>query len=552
MSRIIHGLNELIHRRGYLADDDLRALAERLGEPLYRLEGVASFYPHFRRTPPPRVAVSLCRDVSCRLAGGAGWCARAREALAGREGVEVREVSCLGRCDGAPAAAVNEHPVTLGPRGDGRDHLDLGPLLAAVDAPPSPHAPQEPIASPRPWASDPYKSPADRYGVLARLLAEGLDADAVIATLKASGLRGMGGAGFPTGLKWELVRKERELPKVVICNADESEPGTFKDRVILEELPHLVIEGMAIGGLVTGAERGIVFIRHEYGRERVALERAVEEARRRGVLGASVLGSGRKFELEVFVSPGGYILGEETALLECLEDRRGEPRNKPPFPGQKGLFGKPTLINNVETLSVVPAILADGPDAWKARGAPGYGGLKFIALSGDVTHPDVYQVPMGTTISELVALAGGVRGGHAVYAIAPGGASSNFLRADALDAPLDFKAIADRGSMLGSGAVLIVAEGADLVDLATNVVTFFRNESCGKCVPCRVGSEKAVQILEQAVAGRGSKRHLARLPELGETMTETSICGLGQVALSPFLSVLKAFPEEVLARFVEE
>jgi NADH:ubiquinone oxidoreductase subunit F (NADH-binding) len=551
VSGIIHALNELIHQRGYLADEDLRALAERLREPLYRLEGVASFYPHFRRTPPPRVSVALCRDVSCRLAGGAGWCARAKEALAGREGVEVHEVSCLGRCDGAPAAAVNEHPVTLGPLEAGRDQVDLGPLLAAVDAPPSAHAEQAPTATPRAWASDPHATPADRYGVLARLLAGGLDADAVIATLKASGLRGMGGAGFPTGLKWELVRKEADQPKVVICNADESEPGTFKDRVVLEELPHLVIEGMVIAGLVTGAERGIVFIRHEYAKERVALARALADARARGVLGESVLGSGRRFALEIFVSPGGYILGEETALLECLEDKRGEPRNKPPFPGQKGLFGKPTLINNVETLSVVPVILAGGADAWKARGVRGYGGLKLIALSGDVERPGVYQVPMGTTIGELVALAGGVRGGRAVYAVAPGGASSNFLRADALDAPLDFKAIADRGSMLGSGAVLIVAEGADLVDLVANVVTFFRNESCGKCVPCRVGSEKAVQILEQAVAGRGSRRHLALLPELGEAMTETSICGLGQVALSPFLSVLKAFPDEVRARFVE-
>jgi len=548
VSGIIHALNELIHDRGYLAEGDLRALADRMRLPLYRLESVASFYPHFRRTPPPRVAVSLCRDVSCRLAGGAGWCARAREALAGQEGVEVREVSCLGRCDGAPAAAVNERPISL--LKDGA--LDLAPLLAAVAAPPSPHDLPEPTAAPRRWAGDPYATPADRYGVLARLVAAGFDGDAVVATLEASGLRGMGGAGFPTGLKWKIVRKEPGPEKYVVCNADESEPGTFKDRVALEELPHLVIEGMAIAALVVGAARGIVFIRHEYGKERVALARALDDARRRGVLGPSVLGSGRPFEIEIFVSPGGYILGEETALLECLEDRRGEPRNKPPFPGQKGLFDKPTLINNVETLGAVPAILDGGADAWKARGVRGYAGLKLIALSGDVTRPGVYQVPMGTTIEELIAQAGGVRGGKAVLAIAPGGASSNFLRADALDAPLDFKAIADRGSMLGSGAVLVVAEGADIVDLAANVVAFFRNESCGKCVPCRVGSEKAVHILEQAALGRGSKRHLALLPELAEAMTQTSICGLGQVALSPFLSVMKAFPDEVRARFPEE
>ncbi|MEO7332021.1 MAG: NADH-ubiquinone oxidoreductase-F iron-sulfur binding region domain-containing protein [Minicystis sp.] len=542
MPSLIAALNELLHARGYLDDAALKTLAERLDVPLYRLEGLVSFYPYFRRTKPPRVAVSLCRDVSCRLAGGADFCARVRAALAGEPGVELREVSCIGRCDSAPAAAVNEHPLAA---------RDLEALLAAVKSPPSPHDFPEPTASYRRWGSDPYASPDERYGVLARLLAGGLDAGAIITTLKASGLRGMGGAGFPTGVKWDMVRGEPGPEKYVICNADESEPGTFKDRVVLDEMPHLILEGMVLAALVVGAEKGIVFIRHEYGAERVSLARAIADAERRGVLGASVLGSGRRFEVEIFVSPGGYILGEETALLECLEDKRGEPRNKPPFPGQKGLFGRPTVINNVETFSLVPTIVDQGPEAWKARGVRGYAGLKLIALSGDVTRPGVYQVPMGTTIGELVDLAGGVAEGKRVLAIAPGGASSNFLRGDALDIPLDFKAVADRGSMLGSGAVLIVAEGADLLDLAANVVAFFRNESCGKCVPCRVGSEKAVVMLEQAVQGKGSKRQLALLPQLGETMTETSICGLGHVALNPFLSMLKAFEAEVSSRFTE-
>jgi formate dehydrogenase beta subunit len=543
VSILIQALNALIHEKGYLANEDLNVLAERLNIPLYRIEGVVSFYPHFRRTPPPRAAVALCRDVSCRLAGGAGWCDRARAALAGMEGVEVQEVSCLGRCDSAPAAAINEHPFCAS---------DLDALRAWAKDPPSPHVPVEHARQYRRWAADPYASPDEYYGVLAGAVAGPFDGDATIATIKASGLRGMGGAGFPTGLKWEMVRKEPALPKYVICNADESEPGTFKDRVILDELPHLLIEGMAVAALVVGAERGIVFIRHEYEAERLSLARALDEARRRGVVGPSAFGPGRPFEIEIFVSPGGYILGEETALLECLEDRRGEPRNKPPFPGQRGLYGKPTLINNVETLALIPLILRDGPEVWKARGVRGYSGLKFIALSGDVVRPSVYQVPMGTTIGELIAMAGGVPGDKPILAIAPGGASSNFLRGDAVDAPLDFKAIADRGSMLGSGAVLVVAEGADLLDLAANVVAFFRNESCGKCVPCRVGSEKAVTILEQAQRGKGSKKHLALLPQLGETMTETSICGLGQVALNPFLSVFKAFEADVQARFTEE
>lgn len=543
MAAIIDALNELLHEKGYLQNEDLRALAHRLNVPLYRLEGLVSFYPHFRRTPPPKVEVSLCRDVTCRLAGGRDFCTRAKHALEGLPGVEVREVSCLGRCDAAPAAAVNEHPTCA---------RDLSALLDLVATPPDRHAVQKPSSLPRRWKSDPHANSEEHYDVLRAILAEGTAPEAIIAALKDSGLRGMGGAGFPTGMKWDLVRKEPATPKYVICNADESEPGTFKDRVILAELPHLIIEGMAIAAAVVGAEEGIVFIRHEYAAEKTALARAIEDARRRGVIGENALGEGRRFELSIFVSPGGYILGEETALLECLEDKRGEPRNKPPFPGQKGLFGRPTLINNVETFSYVPLIAGRGAEAWKALGKSGFSGLKFIALSGDVENPGVYQVPTGTTIGELVEMAGGVSGGKNIYAIAPGGASSNFLRGNAVSAPLDFKALAERGSMLGSGAVLIIAEGADIVDLATNVVAFFRNESCGKCVPCRVGSNKAVAILEQAALGRGSKKHLELLPQLNETMAETSICGLGQVALAPFLSVMKAFEAEVKARFAEE
>ena len=543
MGALLDALTELQERVGHLRDEDLSRLALERNVPLYRLEGLVSFYPHFRRSPPAPVEVALCRDVSCRLAGGKDWLARARSALAAVPGVAVREVSCLGRCEVAPAAAVNEHPVGA---------ASLDDLVSRARAAPSAHAVQEGTSTPRPWASDPYPSAEARYGTLARAVKAGFDGDAVVSSLEESGLRGMGGAGFPTGTKWKLVRKEPATPKYVICNADESEPGTFKDRVVLDELPHLMIEGMVLAGLTVGAEEGIVFIRHEYAAERTSLARALDDARARGVLGGDVLGSGRRFEISIAVSPGGYILGEETALLECLEDKRGEPRNKPPFPGQKGLHGQPTLINNVETFACVPMIVAEGGAAWKARGVRGAAGLKLIALSGDVERPGVYQVPMGTTIGELVDLAGGPKGGRRVLAIAPGGASSNFLGADALDAPLDFKALQERGSMLGSGAVLVVAEGADLVDLAANIVAFFRNESCGKCVPCRVGSEKAVVMLERAVEGRGSRRHLELLPQLAETMTETSICGLGQVALLPFLSVAKVFEAEVRARFTED
>jgi NADH:ubiquinone oxidoreductase subunit F (NADH-binding) len=349
----------------------------------------------------------------------------------------------------------------------------------------------------------------------------------MIAALKASGLRGMGGAGFPAGAKAELVRKEQRTPKYVICNADESEPGTFKDAKVLADVPHLVIEAMLLACQFVGAARGILFLRHEYLPEKVRFEAALASAPLDGI------------EIEVFVSPGGYILGEETALLEALEDKRGEPRNKPPFPGTHGLHGQPTLINNVETFAHVPAILAKGAAWWKSQGTNGCAGIKFIAVSGHVEKPGVHEVPLGTTVRELIDLAGGMKDGKRLLAFAPGGASSNFLLADKADVKLDFAELAKAGSMLGSGALVAVAEGTDLFALATNVTKFFRNESCGKCVPCRVGSQKAVGLLEAVQAGALPRTALNVLPDLAETMTLTSICGLGQVALNPVLSVMK-------------
>jgi NADH:ubiquinone oxidoreductase subunit F (NADH-binding) len=351
----------------------------------------------------------------------------------------------------------------------------------------------------------------------------------------------MGGAGFPTARKWRLVRAERSTPKVVICNADESEPGTFKDRDVLHDLPHLVIEGMALAALVVGASRGILFIRHEYEAERRRFESALAEARAAGALGGRIFGSELGFDVEVFVSPGGYVLGEETALLECLEDRRGEPRNKPPFPGVKGLHGFPTLINNVETLAHAAAIAARGVGWWRDLAPGDFAGHKFMAVSGDVARPGVELVPFGTTLGELLEARGGMKDGARLAAVAPGGASSLFLGADALDVAIDFDALTTAGSMLGSGAAIFVAQGRDLLDVSLDVLRFFRNESCGKCVPCRVGTEKAVALVE---AGPLTPDRVTRLRELHATLARTSICGLGQVALAPLLSVVDRFPRD--------
>ena len=522
--KILRRLTELQHQRGHLDDATLRELARELNVPLYRLEGLVSFYPAFRRTPTPQSEVHVCRDVVCLMRRDAQSDARQSQLVAA---AEVTEVSCLGRCDCAPAAMVDHEPtspLTL--------HDDWSDMA-------------EPPVETRTFQCDPYKNGTPYQSV--QSLASSIVSlrEKCVQELTASGLRGMGGAGFPTGRKWELVAAEPVAPKYVICNADESEPGTFKDRVILEQLPHLVLEGMVLAGLSIGAESGIVYLRHEYTRERRILERAIHRARELGVLGDNAAGSGKRFDVEIFVSPGGYILGEETALLEALEDKRGEPRNKPPYPGTHGLWGKPTLINNVESFAMATSIVSHDADWWKAQGVSSHAGLKFVCISGDVENPGVWEVPMGTSVDSLIELAGGMKEGRPLKAFLPGGASSNFLTARHADTPMDFDAMRDVGSMMGTGALIVMAEGRDLFALATNLVKFFRNESCGKCVPCRVGSEKAVGLLEAASAESSAANELQLLPELGDTLEQTSICGLGQVALNPILSMMQHFPEEI-------
>jgi formate dehydrogenase beta subunit len=525
---LIPALNAIQRRHGWLPREELVALSRDAHRPLYEIEGLLSFYPHYRTDPPAKVALHACHDLSCWLAGSEERIAALRERYGADAEVELVEVSCLGRCDTAPAVAVDDHPAPA---------ADADALVAAAREGRLP--PARIGGTDGSWPNDPYAAGEERYRVLRRLLTGALDPGEVVGVLDAAGLRGMGGAGFPAGKKWDLVARQTATPKYGICNADESEPGTFKDRQILATQPHLVLEGLLLGMAVVGAEEGWVFIRHEYGPEEEVLRAEIEALRAAGLVGEDVLGSGRRLLLDVFTSPGGYILGEETALMECMEGHRGEPRNKPPFPGVYGLWGRPTLMNSVETFAHVPIILERGADWWRRQGVRGASGLKFFAVSGHVERPGVYCVPMGTTARELLDLAGGVADGAALQAIQPGGASSNFLGPDQLDVPLDFGSLAKAGSMLGSGALVVVAEGTDLLAAATNVLRFFRNESCGKCVPCRVGSTKAHAILSDALAGDGlDQAGEERITELEATMRLTSICGLGQVALGPVVSVL--------------
>ena len=546
---IFDDLRAIQLRHGFLPKAELEGLSRRTQTPLYQIHSVASFYPHFHLTPPPKADVRVCADMSCHLNGACELRADLERCFAGSrpEEVQIRDVSCLGRCDHAPAVSIN-------------DQIFTDVTVARVEQLTRIAIRGEELHEPHPeqarlgCKADPYGD-GEKYGVL-RKLVQTRAWDEVLAQLKAAELRGMGGAGFPTSMKWDLVRKQPDPVKYVVCNADESEPGTIKDRFIMTHLPHLVIEGMILAGLVTGAKRGILYIRHEYGLQEEILGEEIGRCYRAGLLGKKILGSELEFDLELFVSPGGYICGEESALIEAIEGHRAEPRNKPPFPGQIGLWQKPTVINNVETFINVPQVLARGVDWFVAQGASGSRGLKFVGVSGHVTHPGIFEVPMGTSMREVIFNhAGGVRGEHQLKAFAPSGPSSGYLPASMVDVRLDFKALADAGSMLGSGAIVVCDDTTCMLDMALNAVRFYRNESCGKCVPCRVGSQKMTDMLVRWTQGGlpelQYRADLALLEDLSQAMSQTSICGLGQIAPAPIQSVLKHFRGEVDAHVLK-
>jgi NADH:ubiquinone oxidoreductase subunit F (NADH-binding)/NADH:ubiquinone oxidoreductase subunit E len=536
-------------RHGFLPKPELEALSQRTHTPLYQIHSVASFYPHFHLAPPPKADVRVCADMSCHL-NGAGELRlelERRFATSPPKDVLIRDVSCLGRCDYAPAASINDHIMSR-VTAEELEQIARGALFG------EPLEKSEPVGARKQCASDPYTED-QRYGI-ARKLAATKDWDAALSELKASELRGMGGAGFPTSMKWDLVRKQPGAEKYVVCNADESEPGTIKDRFILTHLPHLVIEGMILAAFITGAKKGVLYIRHEYSLQEEILEEEIRRCYRASVLGKKAFGSDLDFDLELFVSPGGYICGEETALIEAIEGKRAEPRNKPPFPVQAGLWQKPTVLNNVETFANVPQILARGVEWFKAQGQSGSRGLKFVGVSGHVASPGVFEVPMGCTMRKVIFdHAGGIRGGRQLKAFAPSGPSSGYLPASMVDVRLDFKALADVGSMLGSGAIVVCDDSTCMLDMALNAVRFYRNESCGKCVPCRVGSQKMVDLLvrwtQGGLAEAQYRADLGLLDELSQTMSLASICGLGQIVPAPIQSVLKYFRAEVDAHVLE-
>jgi len=360
-----------------------------------------------------------------------------------------------------------------------------------------------------------------------------LGPERVIREIIASNLVGRGGAAFPTGRKWDAVAKAVARPHYVVCNADESEPGTFKDRILMEGDPFAVIEGMTIAAYATGSERGYFYIRGEYPLATRRVDAAIRAARAAGLLGNDVLDSGFSFDIEVRRGAGAYICGEETALFNSIEGKRGEPRNKPPFPVQSGLFGKPTVINNVETLVNVPLITLEGGQAFAGVGTTGSTGPKLFCLSGHIVRPGLYEVPFGSTLRQLIEMGGGVPGGKQIQSILLGGAAGMFIGPDKLDVPLTFEGTRSIGATLGSGVVMIFDETIDMADILTRIAAFFRDESCGQCVPCRVGTLRQEELLGRLKSGRtiGTKTdELALLKEIGQAMRDASICGLGQTA----------------------
>ncbi|NLW17713.1 MAG: NADH-quinone oxidoreductase subunit NuoF [Firmicutes bacterium] len=392
----------------------------------------------------------------------------------------------------------------------------------------------------------------DGYQALARVVTR-MTPEEVIEEVKLSGLRGRGGGGFPTGRKWEFARAAQDDVKYVVCNADEGDPGAFMDRSILEGDPHSVIEGMAIAGYAIGAQQGYVYVRAEYPIAVERLSKAIKQARELGILGKNIFGTDFSFDVGIRLGAGAFVCGEETALLASIEGQRGTPRPRPPYPATKGLWGKPTLLNNVETFVNVPYILRHGPDQFAAVGTETSKGTKVFALAGNINNTGLVEVPMGTTLREIVYdIGGGIPGGKAFKACQTGGPSGGCLPADLLDTPVDYDSLIAAGSMMGSGGLIVMDEDNCMVDVARFFLEFTQEESCGKCVPCREGTKRMLEILERITEGEGTEADIDLLEELAEVISKASLCGLGQTAPNPVLATLKFFRHEYEAHVNEK
>jgi NADH-quinone oxidoreductase subunit F len=554
---LLPALNALQARVGWISETGLEYVCTRLGIPPADAWGVATFYALLSTTPRAPTVIHVCDDIACRCRGAEEVAANLERTLGpahahapdgarvhvARDAVTWMRSPCLGLCDHAPAAFIQEFGAPA------RERLIS---VAASDVLATPAADTVDL----PQRGDPSLRLLKRVGVVdptsigdyrahggfdALRRAMEIGPDAVIREVIDSRLMGRGGAAFPTGRKWEAVAAQPAHPHYLICNADESEPGTFKDRVLLDGDPFAIVEAMTIAGFATGCQRGFLYIRGEYPLGAERMQHAIDESRAHGFLGEDILGRGVRFEIEVRRGAGAYICGEETAIFNSIEGYRGEPRNKPPFPAQAGLFGLPTVINNVETLANVPLIVLGGGLSFAAGGTQQSTGPKLFCVSGHVARPGVYEVPFGRTLREMIELAGGVSGTGRIRAVLLGGAAGVFVGPEDLDMPLTFEGARAAKATLGSGVILVFDDGVDMAPILRRIAAFFRDESCGQCVPCRVGTVRQEEALHRIAAGKtlgGVGREIALLDEVGLAMKDASICGLGQTAYSAIESAI--------------
>ncbi|HET7106465.1 MAG TPA: NAD(P)H-dependent oxidoreductase subunit E [Candidatus Acidoferrum sp.] len=561
---VLHSLQSQI---GWLSPGALNYVAVRLDVPPAEVHAVASFYDLFSLQPTPPISLHVCDDIACRTKGAESLCARLENAL-GKEdspGIDGKiswhRSPCLGLCDQAPAALLRsagkspkEWAIAQANEPSLRANLEncvaggnglkeSRPLLREFL--PQFGEPQLRLlrrVGREDGANLEAYQRAEGYAALRR--ATEIGPEAVVKEVIESRLLGRGGAAFPTGKKWEAVFRQRRPGAVhyVICNADESEPGTFKDRVLMTGDPFALIEGLTIAGFAVGAEKGFIYIRGEYPESFQILSQAVQAAREKHFLGKNILGGAFSFDIELRRGAGAYICGEETALFNSIEGFRGEPRNKPPFPTQSGLFRRPTIVNNVETLVNIPEILLKGGAAYARVGTPQSAGYRLFCLSGHVAKPGTYEVAFGITLRQLIEMAGGVGGTGKLQAVLLGGAAGSFVSPQELDTPLTFEGVRAIGASLGSGVVMLFDDSVDLKTILARIAKFFRHESCGQCVPCRVGTIRQEEILQRLAtrSPNGSvQAEIALLKEAAQAMRDASICGLGQTAPAAILSAIE-------------
>jgi NADH-quinone oxidoreductase subunit F len=547
---------------GYISDEVIAEIAARLELRTVQVQETLEYYSMLHRKPMGKYHVQVCTNVACMLRGGNELLDRAKKRLeighkeVTKDGVfSLEEVECIGACTGAPAMQINyDFYENLTPASfDGLiQELDFGrraePVTVISGALHAREAGEIPVISKR-WGIE-NSTKIDvflqngGYQALEKALKQ-MTPESIIDEMKKSNLRGRGGAGFPTGMKWSFVPKDSPKAKYVICNADESEPGTCKDRPLMEMDPHQLIEGMVIAGRAIGSHQGFIYIRGEYRYVLDIVQGAITEAYERGYLGKNVLGSGFDYDLLIHTGAGAYECGEESALMESLEGKRGYPRIKPPFPAVVGLYGCPTIINNVETLSAVPAIILGGGEAYANIGTPKNGGTRLLCVAGHVNKPGIYEIPLGMNMKEFIyGMAGGITAGKKLKAVIPGGSSCPLLTADEIDIPMDYDSVAKAGSMLGSGGMVVMDEDTCMVDMARRIMHFYAHESCGWCIPCREGTTWLRKMLERFHAGYGREEDIDMLSELSKNILGRSFCPLGDAAAMPTISIVQKWRNE--------